>query len=164
MVSNRVRNVYGQLDSQAKIHPVKLIHMMYERVLIHFDLAEAGINEKDPRKRGENLGKALTIITELNASIKADDKSEAAAFLRGMYGAIMVELPKVSFDNDLKVLHQARGYISRLKDIWEQTAMKESGFEASVPAKQKVAVPKLQEKVGQAVSADISFRGLSVSI
>lgn len=131
MVGQKALDAYRTTEKQAEIQPVKLIHMLYERVLTHLELAEEGIREQAPKKRGENLGKAIAIITELQASIKSEDHSEAAQFLRGLYGAILVELPRISVSQDVKMLRQARTYLERLKGIWEETAMRESGAELS---------------------------------
>lgn len=127
LARNRVQ-VYRQSEVSAAVHPVKLIHMMYERVLTHLNFAEAAIAENSPRKRGENLSKAIALISELNAAIDSKDQSEAAAFLRGLYGAILVELPKVAVNNDVEVLQQTGRYIGELKKVWEETAMTEKGF------------------------------------
>lgn len=125
MVGQNVLNAYRKVARQAEIHPVKLIHMLYERALDHLELAEEGIREHAPAKRGENISKTIAIVTELNASIKSDDDSEAAGFLRGLYRAILLELPRVSVSGDVQVLRQAYSYLERLKNIWEQTAMAE---------------------------------------
>lgn len=128
MYTRQKVQAYRRSEVSAAVHPVKLIHMMYERVLTHLSRAEEAIAENDPRKRGESLGKAIALITELNASINSKDESEAAAFLRGLYGAILVELPKVSLNNDITVLQQAARYIGELKKVWEETAMRDSNF------------------------------------
>lgn len=125
MNSAKARNAYRQSEVQSKIHPVKLIHLMYERTLVHLDMAIVGIENKNPQLKGENLGKAIAIITELNASVKEHDESEAALFLRGLYNAILMELPKAAVNNDAQVLRQTVTYINRLKEIWEETAMAE---------------------------------------
>ncbi len=128
MQTSKVRNAYQKSEAQAQIHPVKLIHLLYERVLVHLELAEQGISANDVKARGENLSKAIAIISELNASIKDADDSEAAGFLRGLYSAILMELPKVAISNDGKVIEQSRRYLSRLLEIWESTAMVEAGL------------------------------------
>lgn len=128
MTTARVRNAYQRTEKMATIHPVKLVHLMYERLIVHLDVAVEGIEEGNAQKRGENLGKAIAIITELNASIKNDDQSEAAVFLRGLYTTILVELPKVSINNDKAIVVRARKYIKRLMETWEQTAMRENGL------------------------------------
>ena len=129
MVGQKVLDAYRTTEKQAEIQPVKLIHMLFERVLVHLELAEEGIREQTPKKRGENLSRAIAIITELQASIKSEDQSEAAQFLRGLYGSILMELPKVSVSQNVMVLRQARTYLERLKGIWEETAMREAGAE-----------------------------------
>jgi flagellar protein FliS len=138
MVGQQALNAYRSTEKQTEIHPVRLVHMLYERVLMHLELAEAGVKENSPKKRGENLGKAIAIITELNASIKTEDTSDAAEFLRGLYGAMLVELPKVAVSGDVSILKRAHKYIHQLKEIWEQTAMVEHGLMDNAPDKTKV--------------------------
>jgi flagellar protein FliS len=125
MVMKNVRDAYQKTEAQSRIHPVKLIHLLYSRVLTHLELAEEAILKNEPRKRGENLGKAIAIVAELHASVDPEDTSEAAAFLRGLYEAILGELPKVGASKDVEVLRRAHGYLARLKEIWEQEAMRD---------------------------------------
>jgi len=156
MVPHQALNAYRQTAVQAEIHPVKLIHLMYERALVHLELAEEAIDKADSRKRGENLGKAIAIVSELNASVKSEDQSEAAQFLRGLYGAILVELPKVSLRNDKQIIQRSYAYIKKMKEIWEQTAMQENGFvvDESHEAEKSLRTGVLSENLA----------GLSVSI
>ncbi|OGR08130.1 MAG: flagellar export chaperone FliS [Deltaproteobacteria bacterium RIFOXYD12_FULL_50_9] len=134
MVSSKARNTYQHTEAQAEIDPAKLIHLLYERALLHLELAEKAIREDNPKNRGENLGKGIAIVTELLASVKEGDDSEVADFLSGLYKAILVELPKVSMTNDLAILQRAHSYIAKLKEIWEQSVMPKTGnkkYEAS---------------------------------
>ncbi|MGV1099867.1 flagellar export chaperone FliS [Thiovibrio sp. JS02] len=160
MVGQQVVSAYRKTEKHAEIHPVRLIHMLYERVLMHLEQAEVGIRENNPRKRGENLSKAIAIVTELSASVKSEDESEAAQFLRGLYGAILMELPKASMagEENVKILRQSYNYLKRLKDIWEDTAMREEGL--------GVAAQMGREREGHGVSAPqvAMAGGLSVSI
>lgn len=160
MVYSHMVNAYRRSEKQAEIHPVRLIHMMYERILTHLQYAEAGIKEGNPKKRGENLGKAIALITELNASIKQDDESEAAHFLRGLYNSILMELPKVSVSGKVDVLRQTARYIKELKKIWEETAMIEHGFAAA----DKETTANIEKHLDTANTAAAAFHGVSVSI
>ncbi|MEW6500504.1 MAG: flagellar export chaperone FliS [Thermodesulfobacteriota bacterium] len=167
MVVNHALDAYRQVEKQASIHPVKLIHMMYERVLTHLEYAEAAIREGSPRKRGENLGRAIALVTELNAAIKPEDESEAAEFLRGLYSAMLVELPKVSISNDPMVLRRAAGYIRELKKIWEETALVESGLAGGQQRPAAVAADEAmpaEEKMKPGPAASVAVSGVSVSI
>lgn len=128
MHTTKARSAYQKSEAQAQIHPVKLIHLLYERVLVHLDLTEQGLLANDVKARGENLSKAIAIISELNASIKDADDSDAADFLRGLYSAILLELPKVAISADVEIIRQSHRYLSKLLEIWETTAMAEAGL------------------------------------
>ncbi|HIJ79498.1 MAG: flagellar export chaperone FliS [Desulfobulbaceae bacterium] len=162
MVGQQALNAYKTTAKQAEIPPVKLIHMLYERVLVHLDLAEKGIAQGSPKVRGENLGKAIAIITELNTSINSEDESEAALFLRGLYTAILVELPKVAVSQDVKILQRAAKYMRQLKELWERTAMAENGF--VVGASGAPASLNTEHEALGADSPKVAAGGLSVSI
>ena len=165
MNSALARNAYRQSEAQTKIHPVKLIHLMYERTLVHLEMAEEGIKRKSPQMRGENLSKAIAIIAELNASVKDDDDSEASQFLRGLYGAILQELPKVAVNDDVQILQQTMSYIKKLKEIWEQTAMMEAGQGVSAEEIKNCETVKSTTAVyDKSVKKVAAAGGVSVSI
>jgi len=163
MTSAQAHLAYRQSEGQAKIHPVKLIYLMYERTLVHLFQAEEGMREKNPKKRGENLGKAIAIIAELNASVKEDNNSESARFLKGLYGTILTELPKTAVFDDLEILQQSRRYIQRLKEIWEQTALREINQEES-GRKMNIESRDVSGQVFNSLPEDAAVRSVSVSI
>jgi flagellar protein FliS len=164
MNSTQACLAYRQSGVKAKINPVKLIAMMYERALVHLQFAEEGVIEKKPQKRGEHLGKAIAIITELYAAVKEGDESDAAEFLRGLYSAILVELPKVSVSGDVEILQQTRRYIERLKEIWEQTALKEMQEESESRKNENSDSSAVFEKKDNADSRAEVSHGVSFSI
>ncbi len=125
MAPNEFLKAYRQTGRQAVIHPVKLIHMLFERGIVHLDEAEKGAQANDARQRGENISKVIAIVTELNTSLDRDKGGESAEFLASLYEAILLELPKVAISNDVAIIRQARRYLVRLKEIWEETAMRE---------------------------------------
>lgn len=110
--------------------PEQLILALYQAALNRIQLAKEGVEEKNIRKRGENLSKAIAIISELNASIDSSMNDEHTQFLRGLYSAILAELPKVSITNDIQILDRTHGYISKLKEIWENNVMGKNGQSA----------------------------------
>ncbi|WP_022664679.1 flagellar export chaperone FliS [Desulfospira joergensenii] len=107
--------------------PEQLILLLFKAALDRIQKAREGIEEKDLRKRGENLSKAIAIVSELNASVDSTMDDENTQFLRGLYAAILTELPKVSITNDTKILDRAHGYLSKLKEIWENEVMGKNG-------------------------------------
>ena len=169
MIPAQVRDAYCRSETQGKnIPPEQLIHLLYERALNHLRCAGEGIDEQNPQKRGEHLGKAIAFVTELNASLDMEKGGEAAVFLRGLYEAILVELSKVSVTNDMEVIKRTCRYLKTLSDIWEQTAMQEtavvtrearSGQQRAEAQRQtivqKFPLPAVMER---------EVRGLSVSV
>jgi len=116
-VHTYLNNHYEGMD------PEQLILLLFNGALTRMKLAREGIEERDIQKKGENLSKAIAIISELNASVDSTMTDESTRFLRGIYTAILMELPKVTLNNDLKTLDRAKAYISRLKEIWETDVM-----------------------------------------
>jgi flagellar secretion chaperone FliS len=103
--------------------PEQLILMLFKGALDRIRLAEEAIDANDLKKRGEHLSKTIAIISELHASVDTTMTDEGTIFLRGLYTAILFELPKVSMNNDKEILRKTHLYISRLKEIWETTVM-----------------------------------------
>lgn len=116
-INTYLNNHYGGMD------PEQLILLLYKGALSRIRLSREGINENNAKKKGENLSKAIAIISELNASVHSKMENESTRFLRGLYTAILAELPKVTLNNDLKTLNRAEKYIFRLKEIWENDVM-----------------------------------------
>lgn len=108
------------------MEPEQLILLLFKGALDRIRLTKEGIQEKNIRKRGENLSKVIAIISELNASVDPEMQDESTLFLRGLYSAILAELPKVSLTNNLKILDRTEVYITKLKEIWETDVMGKS--------------------------------------
>lgn len=101
----------------------QLILKLYDGALKHTRLAMKGIEEGNIRKRGENLGKVIAIVSELNACLDPQYQDESIGFLRGLYAAILAELPKVSITNDKAILTRTESYIGELRRIWKNSVM-----------------------------------------
>jgi len=135
MVHGNALNSYQKAQVYDEIDPKKLVLMLYEGAIKRIILARQGIKNADPKQRGENLGKAIAIISELNASLDESIQSEEINFLRGFYVAMLTELPKVSVTGDIKILDRSEKYLKELKRIWETTVMSSPVAKPSPPVK-----------------------------
>ena len=115
--------------------PEQLILMLYKGALDRLELARQGINENNVAKRGENIGKVIAIVSELNCSLDTTMTDESTEFLRGLYTAILTELPRVSVDNNMAIIDRTEKYILKLKEIWETDVMGKSQQPSKTPAK-----------------------------
>ncbi|MFZ5571696.1 MAG: flagellar export chaperone FliS [Thermodesulfobacteriota bacterium] len=114
--------------------PKKLILMLYDGALKNIRFTREAIQKGNIPKRGESLSKVIAIVTELNASLDSRYQDEPIRFLRGLYTAILTELPKVSITNDISILDRTEAYIEELKTIWTDTVMKTRAPDQSTPA------------------------------
>jgi flagellar protein FliS len=169
MIASQARDAYRRAETQSTNMPQeKLIHLLYERALLHLRCAEEGIDERNPQKRGENLGKAIAFVTELSASLDMAKGGETAVFLRGLYEAMLLELSKVSVTNDIGVIKRAYGYLQTLKEGWEQTVMKPTAPVAqetrAVPQAAEAPRQVLTQKFPPPAAMTRDVKGLSVSV
>lgn len=134
------------------MEPEQLILLLYKGALDRIDRSIQGVQENDVKKRGENLSRAIAIISELNSSVDPNMNDESTVFLRGLYTAILEELPKVSITNDVTILQKTHTYISKLKDIWEKDVINGN------PVMKKAPIPKSAYTSG----AERSFHSFSV--
>ena len=123
MVHGNAINSYHKAQVYDEMDPKKLVLMLYEGAIKRIVLAREGILQANPKARGENLGKAIAIIAELNACLDENNKTPEINFLRGLYAAMMTELPKVSINEDIETLNRAEKYLAELKRIWVTTVM-----------------------------------------
>jgi flagellar protein FliS len=122
--------------------PEQLILLLYKGALDRIELTRQAIKENDIQKRGENLGKVIAIVSELNASLNPEMEDEGTRFLRGLYAAILAELPKVSVTNDITILERTASYLGKLKEIWQTDVMGMSTEKSAKAAPKKSPAQK----------------------
>ena len=125
MFHGRALRSYQKAQVYDEMDPNRLILMLYEVAIKRIKLAREGLIKKSPQLRGENLGKAIAIISELKACLDENIKTEEILFLKSLYAKMLVELPKVSVTLDIKTLDRSEEYLSELKSIWETNVMKQ---------------------------------------
>lgn len=123
MVYGNALSSYQKAQISGDTDPKKLILMAYEGAIKRLNLARKGLETEDPRMRGENIGKAIAIISELNASLDEKIKTDEIEFLRSLYTVMMTELTKVSITKDVTTIDRSIKYLTELKRIWETTVM-----------------------------------------
>lgn len=103
--------------------PQQLTLLLYKEAIRRLNLTKSALLEKQIAKRGENLSRAIAIISELNACLVTDNKTEEILFLRGLYASILAELPKINITKNIDTVDTILGYMQKLKDIWENDVM-----------------------------------------
>ncbi|GIX47097.1 MAG: hypothetical protein KatS3mg131_1308 [Candidatus Tectimicrobiota bacterium] len=159
---------YLQAAVQQEHDPKKLILMLYEGALKHVRLAKEGILAKNARQRGENLSRAIAIISALHAALDEKVRDEPIEFLRGLYVSMMLALSRVAVTHDVETLERAARYLERLRDIWQHEVMgKPDAANAAAkdtsPPQAAAPLPFASLRSGYAALAQARGRLLSVS-
>jgi len=114
---------YNQSQAHECMEPAQLTLILYKEAIKRLNLTKRALLEDDTPRRGENLGRAIAIISELNACLSTDTKTDEILFLKGLYTSILTELPRVNVTKDISTLDTALRYLGRLKEIWENEVM-----------------------------------------
>lgn len=116
--------VYNKSQAHECMEPQQLTLLLYKEAIRRLNLTKSALLEENIAKRGENLGRAIAIISELNSClVQADNETEEILFLRGLYTSILAELPKVNVTKSVDTLDTVLRYMQKLRDIWENDVM-----------------------------------------
>ena len=115
--------VYHKSQAHECMEPAQLTLLLYKEAIKRLSLTKSALLEENIAKRGESLGRAIAIISELNSCLMADNENEEILFLRGLYTSILTELPKVNVTKSVDTLDTTLRYMQKLKDIWENDVM-----------------------------------------
>lgn len=94
----------------------------YEGLVRLLERARRGIEEKNPKERGEAIGKALAVIGELDCALDREVGGEIAENLENLYRFASLQLTLANMKNDPNALDAARRVIETLKEAFEQAA------------------------------------------
>ncbi len=112
----------------------EILLILYETVLTEMKKARMGIEDRNPKLKGESISKALSIITEFDCALDRDNGGEMAENLSILYHYVMDRLTVANIKYDLPALNDADNVLIQLNDGFKDAVrqQKESGTMASV--------------------------------
>jgi len=93
-----------------------ILLILYENLLTEIKKARMGIEDRNPKVKGESISKALSIITELDCALDNDAGGEMAENLSMLYHYVMDRLTVANMKYDLDALDDAQGVLVELND------------------------------------------------
>lgn len=116
---DRARREY--LEQQvAAASPERLVTMLYDRLLVDVERADAAQATSDWAAASVSLTHAQAIIAELNGSL--DDRWDGAGELRALYTYLTGRLIVANVAHDTDATAECRDLIAPLRDAWHQAA------------------------------------------
>jgi len=105
-----------QQSSIGSADPLRIVVLLYEGALQFSRQALEKFDE--PGTRGQALGRAHRIISELFAALDHDKGQDLAARLDSLYGFVLDALTRATVDSDQRALEDAIQVLSTLLSAW----------------------------------------------
>ena len=99
--------------------PQKLIALLLDRALEHVSKAKGAIDRGEAADTGEAIGKAMTIIGSLQASLNFEQGGDIANNLNSLYDYLTQQLLKATSEKNVDYLREVSGLLSEIKDGWD---------------------------------------------
>jgi flagellar protein FliS len=127
---NRGAATYGAVRSRGLVtdaSPTRLVQIMFEQILS--DLATAGgcmariVNNRplsDVTTKGKALGKAVTLIGQLDSTLDMERGGEIAVNLHALYGYMLARLTAANATNDASIVAEVAELVRKIKSGWDQ--------------------------------------------
>ena len=99
--------------------PYKLTAMLLGGAVDRVNAARGAIEKGDVARRGEMLGKTISILAQLQADLDMDQGGEIAQNLEALYDYMIRGLVDANRENDAKKLDEVQALLSEVKAGWD---------------------------------------------
>jgi flagellar protein FliS len=105
---------------------VQIVVLLYDAAIQSIELARAGIESRNPREKGRFLGRAISIIGELNSVLDFEQGGEIARSLHRLYEYMLSELVTANARNDARRLNGPLRCMTTLREGWREIAAQQT--------------------------------------
>ena len=102
----------------------KLLLMMYEGAIKYVKRAQIAVDKNDIAERGNNIGRAFDIVTELNNTLNHEIGGDVALNLEQLYMFITDQLTQANVTGNRENLDHALKVLVTLHEGWVQAIEK----------------------------------------
>jgi flagellar protein FliS len=99
--------------------PHKLTAMLLSGAVDRVNVARGAIEKGDVARRGEMLGKTISILAQLQADLDMSQGGEIAQNLEALYDYMIRGLIDANRENDAKKLDEVQALLSEVKAGWD---------------------------------------------
>ena len=119
----RAYQVYQKTELTTLIQ-VEIIARLYEALESSIHRAQKALLEGKIAKKGENISRALSIITELDSALNRKEGGEIALNLEAIYHYLTVQITEANLKNDPVCLENALKVINPIREAWQELTKK----------------------------------------
>lgn len=113
---------YKKIDTESAVNgasPHKLIQMLMAGALDRMAQARAAFESKNIEQKGVLLGKSISIIAGLQASLDSDKGADVAVNLDKLYDYMQRRLLEANLTNDMTMVEEVSGLLVKVKTSWD---------------------------------------------
>ncbi len=126
MYSNKMALAqYKKIDNESAVNgasPHALIQMLMKGALDRMAQARAAFESKNIEQKGVLLGKSISIIAGLQASLDSEKGADVAANLDRLYDYMQRRLLEANVKNDMTMVEEVSGLLATIKTSWDAIA------------------------------------------
>lgn len=105
---------------------VQVVVLLYDAAIQSIELARVGIESSNLREKGRFLGRAISIIGELNSVLDFEQGGEIAHSLHRLYEYMLSELVTANARNDARRLDGPLRCLTTLREGWLEIAVQQT--------------------------------------
>lgn len=105
---------------------VQIVVLLYDAAIQSIELARVGIESNNPKEKGRFLGRAISIIGELNSVLDFEQGGEIARSLHRLYEYMLNELLTANVRNDARRLDGPLRCLTTLREGWREIAVQQT--------------------------------------
>ena len=105
---------------------VQIVVLLYDAAIQSIELARAGIESNNLKEKGRFLGRAISIIGELNSVLDFEQGGEIARSLHRLYEYMLNELVTANARNDARSLEGPLRCLTTLREGWREIVAQQS--------------------------------------
>lgn len=116
------RNQYAQVNIQTEVEsatPHRLIQMLMQSFLDYLERAKMAMERKEVALKGESLGKALSILALLRASLNHETGKDLSEKLEQLYDYMENILLEANIKNKPELIEESFKLMSTIKEGWD---------------------------------------------
>jgi flagellar secretion chaperone FliS len=127
MVSGNQQAVrsYQTVGAHAQVtaaDPYRLVQLLLANVIDRLAAARGHMERRETARKGEQISKAIAVLTALDASLNMEQGGEIAANLRRLYEYMSLQLVKANLEDDAACVNEVMGLVRTIKEGWDGIA------------------------------------------
>jgi len=133
---------YNNMVAQTTENKEEILLMLYDGALKFINSARLGIENNNPKIRGENISKIINIITELDCALDREIDIRLVENLSSLYQYMINRLTIANVKKNTDAIDEVKRLLVQLKDGFKEAAKKND--DTSLP--DQVSSPDMEPK------------------